>query len=79
MAIYNTATSGSPVYIPTVYGLKTTTMYFDDGTNPIQWDPNATHYARFTLELSPAAGNDYQADGISVTLTATMAQMAATF
>jgi len=79
MAIYDTGLTGLDQYIPTVYGLMTTTMYFDDGTNPIQWNSNDTHQAAFTLKLSPVADNDYQSDGISVVLTATMAQMGASF
>jgi|SRR3989338_1829027 len=71
MAIYEIS---SGVYVPTVYGLKGITLYFDDGTTPFIWNAGITHNVALTLQLSPAANNDYQSDGIAVTLTATMAQ-----
>ena len=65
---------GSGVYVPTVYGLKGITLYFDDGVTPFIWNAGITHDVALTLQLSPAADNNYQSDGVAVTLTATMAQ-----
>src|SRR3989338_1993602 len=65
---------GSGVYVPTVYGLKGITLYFDDGVTTFIWNAGITHDVALTLQLSPAADNNYQSDGVAVTLTATMAQ-----
>ena len=71
MAIYEVSPG---VYGPTVYGLKQVTLYFDDGTTPFKWNAGDVHNTAFTLQLNPDATNDYQSDGINVTLTATMGQ-----
>ncbi len=80
MAIYEVSAG---VYAPTVYGLSKIPFYFDagagDGSDAYEWLANATHDVSFTLQLNPAANNDYQNDGISVTLTATMVQWGGSF
>jgi predicted ribosomally synthesized peptide with SipW-like signal peptide len=65
-------------FSPTIYGLSKITLHFANGIPPAadwQWDPGASHSEQFYLKLAEDADNDYQYDGISMTLKSTILQM----
>ena len=63
---------------PTLFGLKNLSgLYFwnsfTDHTHQ-EWTMGESHYTTMKIMMNPDAGNQFQFDGIDVTITATMAQ-----
>jgi predicted ribosomally synthesized peptide with SipW-like signal peptide len=66
---------------PTLFGLKNLTgLYFWNSYtthDPEQeWTADETHYTSMQVKMNPDAGNQFQFDGVDVTITATMNQYA---
>jgi len=66
--------SSATGYLPTVFGLEQITLEFSNTYNGPEWiwGPSDFHYEVIYLELNSAVNNDYQFDGIDISLTATL-------
>jgi len=62
------------VYVPTIYGLSTVTLYFYVGGSEVVWGDGDAHSEVFTVVFNANAGNDYQFDGVKIGITAHLIQ-----
>jgi len=63
--------------LPTAFGLAQITLHFWDtyqGTD-VPFAPGDVHYETLKVKLDPGVGNDYQFDGIDLTIEATITQV----
>jgi predicted ribosomally synthesized peptide with SipW-like signal peptide len=67
---------GATGYLPTIEGLSKITLHFSDtyGSADWVWSPGAQHYENLYLKLDESADNNYEFNGVSITLTADMIQ-----
>lgn len=69
--------SGPTGYMPTLYGMSKITLHYwhsySDQTD-IPFQPGDSHCTVMRVMLNPDAGNNFQFDGVSVTITAHMDQ-----
>jgi spore coat-associated protein N len=77
-AVYDPdGTAGNGDELPTAYGLSKITLYFWDGyegTNET-FSPDEVHYETLQVQLDPSVGNEYQFDGINLSIVATIIQV----
>jgi spore coat-associated protein N len=73
--VVNSASSTG--YSPTIYGLSKITLHFANGIPPAadwKWAIGEEHSEVFYLKLAEDGGNDFQYDGIAMTLKASLLQ-----
>jgi hypothetical protein len=63
--------------LPTAFGLAQITLHFWDTYQgaDVPFAPGDIHYETLKVKLDPGVGNDYQFDGIDLTIEATITQV----
>ncbi len=67
---------GDHAYLPTLYGLSQTTLKFYYPLYPTEedWEKDEEHWQDWYVELNENVNNDFQSDGVGVTIEATIEQ-----